>query len=173
MKRPPGALHGARVGLPDRHAGRGESQMTRTVAKAAIVAAALLVPVVVGAKDSGKATFAPAGDLKWKDDPDHPGVQVAAVHGDPAKGASKFFVKLPSGFDVPLHHHTADHWAVVVSGTVVQNVDGQDHTFPAGSYFSYTGKKQHTTKCTDPAGCNLFVDSHGKWDVVPEKTAKK
>jgi len=146
--------------------------MTRTVAKAAIVAAALLVPLVVGAKDSGKDNFAPAGDLKWKDDADHPGVQVAAVQGDPAKGAAKFFVKLPSGFDVPLHHHTADHWAVVVSGTMVFN-DGQEYTFPPGSYFSHTGKKQHTTKCTDPAGCMLFVDTHGKWDVVPEKTAAK
>ena len=146
--------------------------MTRTVARAAIVAAALLVPLVVGAKDSGKDNFAPASDLKWKDDADHPGVQLAAVQGDPAKGAAKFFVKLPSGFDVPLHHHTADHWAVVVSGTMVFN-DGQDHTLPAGSFFSFTGKKQHTTKCTDPAGCMLFVDTHGKWDVVPEKTAAK
>ena len=147
--------------------------MTRTVAKAAIVAAALLVPLVVGAKDSGKDNFAPAGDLMWKDDADHPGVQVAAVHGDPTKGAAKFFVKLPSGFAAPLHHHTADHFTVVVSGTMVFNVDGQDQTLPAGSFFSFTGKKQHTTKCTDAAGCILFVDTHGKWDVVPEKTAQK
>jgi hypothetical protein len=62
---------------------------------------------------------------------------------------------------------------VVISGTFVQNVDGQDVTMPAGSYFSYTGKKQHTTQCTDPAGCLIFVDAHGKWDVVPEKTAAK
>ena len=146
--------------------------MIRTVAKAAIAAAALLVPLVVAAKDSGKDSFAPAGDLKWKDDATHPGIQTAAVQGDPSKGAAKFFVKLPSGFDVPLHHHTADHWALVITGTMVFN-DGQDHTLPAGSYFTFTGKKQHTTKCTDPSGCTIFVDSHGKWDVVPEKTAAK
>jgi quercetin dioxygenase-like cupin family protein len=146
--------------------------MTRFVARAAIVTAALLVPLAVAAKDTGKDVFAPAGDLKWKDDPAHAGVQVAAVHGDPNKGAARFFVKLPSGFDVPLHHHTADHFVVVVSGTMVLN-DGQDHTLPAGSYFSFTGKKQHATKCTDPAGCTIFIDSNGKWDVVPEKTAAK
>ncbi|MGZ6163320.1 MAG: cupin domain-containing protein, partial [Myxococcaceae bacterium] len=105
--------------------------------------------------------------------PETPGVQYAAVAGDPKKGAAKFFVKLPSGFSVGMHHHTADHFSVVVSGTLVQNVDGQDMTMPAGSYFSYTGKKQHTTKCTDATGCILFVDAHGKWDVVPEKTAAK
>jgi hypothetical protein len=145
--------------------------MVRTVARAAIVVAALLVPLVVGAKDTGKDSFAPAGDLKWKDVPDSPGVQLAAVHGDPAKGASRFFVKLPSTFNTPLHHHTADHSGVVISGTIVFN-DGQDHTLPAGSYWTFTGKKQHTTKCTDAAGCTLYIDAHGKWDVVPEKPAK-
>ncbi len=146
--------------------------MTRTIAAAAVVAAALLAPLAAGAKDSGKSSFAPVGDLKWKDDAEHPGVQVAAVHGDPTKGAAKFFVKLPSGFDVPLHHHTADHFAVVISGTMVLN-DGTDHTLAPGSFWSFTGKKQHTTKCTDPAGCVIFVDAHGKWDIIPEKPAKK
>lgn len=139
---------------------------------AGIVGAALLVPLAAGAKDSGKAVFAPAGDLKWSDIPNRPGVQIAPVQGNPNKGAARFFVKLPGNADVPLHHHTADHHVAVVSGTMVFN-DGQDHTLPAGSYFSFTGKKQHTTKCTDTAGCTLFVDSKGKWDVVEEKTAKK
>ena len=147
--------------------------MRKMIAVVALAAAALL-PWAVEAKGGGKAVTIPASDLKWKDaGPDTPGVQIAAVAGDPSKGAAKFFVKLPSGFSAPLHHHTADHAAVVVSGTVVQNVDGQDFTFTPGSYFAYTGKKQHTTKCTDPAGCIIFVDTHGKWDVVPEKTAAK
>ena len=138
------------------------------------LAAAALLPWVVEAKSGGKAVIIPAGDLKWNDaGPVTPGVQVATVAGDPRKGAGKFFVKIPSGFSVGLHHHSADHFTVVVSGTMVFNVDGQDQTLPAGSYFSFTGKKQHTTKCTDAAGCLLFVDTHGKWDVVPEKTAQK
>ena len=146
--------------------------MRKMIAVVALAAAALL-PRAVEAKGGGKAVAVPAGDLKWKETPDTPGVQTAAVAGDPTKGAGKFFVKLPSGFSAGLHHHTADHFAVVVSGTIVQTVDGQEYTFPPGSYFSHTGKKQHTTKCTDPAGCMLFVDTHGKWDVVPEKTAAK
>ena len=101
-------------------------------------------------------------------------MQYAAAAGDPMKGAGKFFVKLPSGFSVGMHHHTADHFSVVVSGTLVFRTSTvRTVTMPAGSYFSYTGKKQHTTKCTDAAGCILFVDAHGKWDVVPEKSAAK
>ena len=139
---------------------------------AALLGAALLVPMLAGAKGGGSAVLAPAGDLKWKEAPDSPGVQVAAVQGDPSKGAAKFFVKLPSTFDAPLHHHTADHWGVVVSGTMVFN-DGAEKTLPAGSFWSFTGKKQHTTKCADAAGCLIFIDAHAKWDVVPEKPAAK
>jgi quercetin dioxygenase-like cupin family protein len=152
---------------------RGEISVRKVIAVAALAAAALL-PWAVEAKGGGKGVAIPAGDLKWKDaGPDSPGVQMATVAGDPTKGAGKFFVKLPPGFSVPLHHHTADHSGVVVSGTLVQNIDGQDFSLTPGSYLAYTGKKQHTTKCTDPAGCIVFVDTHGKWDVVPEKTAAK
>jgi quercetin dioxygenase-like cupin family protein len=147
----------------------------RAIAVAA-VSAALLVPSIAGAKDAKKAAtsvlVAPS-DLKWMDTPESPGVQVAAVSGDPTKGPAHFFVKLPSGFSAPLHHHTADHYSVVISGTMVFNVDGKDTTLPAGSYFQFTAKKVHTTKCTDSAGCTIFVDARGKWDIVPEKTAAK
>ena len=147
--------------------------MRKMIAVVALAAAAL-VPWAVEAKGGGKAVLAAAGDLKWKDaGPDAAGVQFAAVAGDPMKGAGKFFVKFPSGFSAGLHHHSPDHFGVVVSGTMVFGVDGQDVTVPAGSYISFTGKKQHTTKCTDAAGCVLFVDTHGKWDIVPEKTAQK
>jgi quercetin dioxygenase-like cupin family protein len=134
--------------------------MTR-IALAAVVGVALLVPAVVGAKDAAKkgggaAVIDPAGDLKWADVPDNPGVKIAAVQGDPNKGAARFFIKLPAGFTAPLHHHTPDHYVVVVAGTMVFNVDGKDNTLPAGSYFSF-------------AECVLYADAHGKWDVVPEK----
>ena len=151
--------------------------MLKTFAVAAAVGTALLFSSAALAKDEakksgGKASLFATGDLNFKDT-ERPGVQIAAVQGDPSKGASKFFVKLPSGLSVPMHHHSADHFAVVVSGTMVFNIDGQDHTMPAGSYFAFTGKKQHRTQCTDPAGCTIFVDAHGKWDVLEEKAAAK
>jgi quercetin dioxygenase-like cupin family protein len=84
-----------------------------------------------------------------------------------------FFIKLPAGFSAALHHHTSDHYGMVVSGNMVFNVDGQDQNLPAGSYFSFTGQKKHTTHCAEGADCLLFVDSRGKWEVVEEKPAKQ
>jgi quercetin dioxygenase-like cupin family protein len=144
---------------------------------AGMVGVALLVSAVALAKDAapkkGGATATssrratPRGDV-----PERAGVKLAVVQGDPSKGAGHFFVKLPAGYSVPLHHHSADHYVTVVSGTAVFNVDGGEHTLPAGSYFAFSGKKKHTTHCNDGADCVLFVDCRGKWDVVEEPAAK-
>lgn len=153
--------------------------MKKTIAMAGVVGVALLVSAAALAKDAAPkkggatATFVSASDLNWGDVPERAGVKLAAVQGDPSKGASHFFVKLPAGYSVPLHHHSADHYVTVVAGTAVFNVDGQEHTLPAGSYFAFTGKKKHTTHCNDGADCVLFVDTRGKWDVVEEPAPKK
>jgi len=125
-------------------------------------------------KKGGTAVLMPADEIKWTDVPQFPGVKMAVVQGDANKGPHHALVKLPAGFSAPLHHHTSDHYATVLSGTVVFTVDGQDHRLPAGSYFSFTGKKTHVTKCETGSDCVIYNEVRGKWDVVPEadKTAK-
>jgi quercetin dioxygenase-like cupin family protein len=119
------------------------------------------------------AALVTVADLQWQDVPDSPGVKIAAVDGDPGKGASHFMIKLPDGFSAPLHHHTADHYVTVVSGTLVLTVDGKETWLPAGSYFHFVGGKTHLTRCAPGADCVLSVDTRGKWDVVPEMAAMK
>ena len=143
----------------------------RIAAAFAMTLAAVLFAPHATAKDAakgGSAVLIPAGDLKWGDVAGFPGVQMAVLQGNPAKGPHHSMLKLPSGFVAPLHHHTPDHYVTVLSGTVVFTVDGKDTRLPAGSYFSFVGKKQHITKCEAGADCVLAVDSRGKWDVLPE-----
>jgi quercetin dioxygenase-like cupin family protein len=120
-------------------------------------------------KKAGSAVLMAASDLKWSDVANRPGVQRAVLRGDPDKGAHHAMLKLAGGFMVPLHHHSSDHYVTVLSGTMVFTVDGKEYKLPAGSYFSFVGKKQHLTKCEAGADCVLFVDSRGKWDVLPEE----
>ena len=131
--------------------------------------AAALVCLVPFASAADKAVFVPSGDLKWQDVPDAKGVQIAAVpgHGDPGKGASHFFLKFAPGFSAPVHHHTSNHYVTVVAGTLVLTVDGKEQRLPAGSYFTFSNKTQHATKCEAGADCVLFLDVRGPWDVVP------
>ena len=127
--------------------------------------------------ETAKATAAPKGgkvvmmatdELKWMDSADGPpGVKMAVLWGDPKKGAHGAMHKLPAGFSAPLHHHTAGHHVVVVSGTIELTPEGEAvKKLGAGSYFSFTGKKKHTTTCAAGAECVLFVDCGGAWDVV-------
>ena len=129
--------------------------------------AALFVPLAMAA--GGKAVLTPASDAKWNDVPGFPGVKIAAVQGDPAKGASHAYHRLPAGFVSPVHHHSPDHYVTVVTGTLVLSVDGKETKLPPGSYFQFTGKKPHLTKCEAGADCTLFVDARGKWDVVADE----
>ena len=127
-------------------------------------------------KKGGNAMLVPAGDLKWNDVPNFPGVKMAVLDGDPAKGAHHSMIKFAGGFASPLHHHSSDHFGTVVAGTIVLTVDGKENKLPAGSYFSFKGKGKHMTKCEAGADCILSMDVRGKWDVVPadaKPTAKK
>ena len=68
----------------------------------------------------------PAADLTWTDlDPKGaPGVQIADVWGNHAKGAFGAFLKFPAGFAAPLHTHTNDYKVVILSGTFIQGPEG-------------------------------------------------
>lgn len=112
--------------------------------------------------------------MKWIDPPNAPpGVKMAVLWGDPAKGAHGALHKFPAGFAAPLHHHSANHHVVVVSGTVEMTVDGVAKKMGPGSYFSFTGKKKHLTKCLEGSECVLMVDCAGPWDIVMADAAKK
>jgi len=148
--------------------------MNRNVAAAVAISMSMTVLALDAvAKDAkgGAAALVPAGELKWSDVQGFPGLKMAVVDGDPGKGASHFMMKFPGGFASPLHHHTPDHYVSVISGTMVLNVDGKDQKLPAGSYFSFKGKKPHITKCEAGADCVLSIDARGKWDVIPEDKA--
>lgn len=136
----------------------------------ALVCLASAPPVEAkGGKKAGTAVLTPAGDVKWSDVPEFPGVKLAVLDGDPAKGPCHLMIRFADGFAAPLHHHTSDHFVTVVSGTVSLTVDGQETLLPAGSFFLFKGMKEHITKCAPGSDCVLAVDVRGKWDVIPEK----
>ncbi len=140
---------------------------------AAFFGLGLLAQTVVAQEGKpSNATFLPAGDMKFTPVEGFPGLQMAVAEGDPTKGPNHFFIKFAAGFAAPLHHHTSDHHATVISGTLVLNADGKDHKLGPGSYFAFSGKAKHITRCEPGSDCLLFVDVRGPWDVVPEAKAE-
>ena len=138
-------------------------QVTIVAISAALIAAASAL-----AFGAGQSAVVAKADLKWKD-MGTPGVAAAPVSGDMEKGASRFFLKYPVGFVTPNHHHTADHYVTVVSGTITLTVDGKDHKLGPGSYFALTGKNPHIAKVEGNEEAVFFIQADGPWDVVMEK----
>jgi quercetin dioxygenase-like cupin family protein len=97
------------------------------------------------------------------------GVMAAAVSGNMEKGASRFYLKYPVGLVTPKHHHSTNHYATVVSGTITLTVEGKEHKLGPGSYFALTDKAPHIAKVEGSEEAVFFIQADGPWNVVMEK----
>lgn len=136
-----------------------------------VIAAAVLAQAPGG---SGPI-FMPAADLKWADlDPGFPGIKIVDVWGDHTKSGYGAFLRFPAGFLSPLHTHTDSIKIVVISGTYTQAPEGKaTMRLGPGSYaFQPGGDYKHISGCDRASECLLFIESTGKFDLIPVETAK-
>ena len=66
-----------------------------------------------------------ASEMKWVDIPDTKGAQQSVAWGNAEKGPHGSFAKFAGGTEIPLHTHTAAGRTVVITGTMVEGVEGQ------------------------------------------------
>ena len=125
---------------------------------------------------AGKPVVMPAADLKWADlDPaGAPGVKIADLWGNHAKGAYGALIKFPGGFSAPLHTHTNTMKIVIVSGTFIHGDEGKPEVrLGPGSYMMQPGGNyRHTTACDKASECLFFAQSNGKFDLKPADAGK-
>jgi Domain of unknown function (DUF4437) len=137
-----------------------------------LVASFVLAGTVLAHTAKGPV-FKPAADLKWTDlDPTGaPGVKIADVWGNHAKGAFGAFFKFPAGFAAPLHTHTNTMKIVVISGTFIQDPERKPEVrLGPGSYLIQPGGSyRHTTGCDKASDCLFFAEGSGKFDLIPAK----
>jgi mannose-6-phosphate isomerase-like protein (cupin superfamily) len=132
------------------------------------VAAALFSAAFVSAGETAKTVVLTKADLKWKM-MGNSGVAAAPVSGDMEKGPSRFFLKYPAGLVTPLHHHSANHRVVVVSGSITLTVGGKDYLVGPGAYFSLADQAPHVAKVEGKEEAVFFIEAEGPWDVVAAK----
>lgn len=113
--------------------------------------------------------FLAVADLEWFDlDPENAtGVRLATLWGDPTAGAFGAFMRLPAGFDSPLHRHTHPMKVVFVSGTYIQEPDGKPvvNLGPGSFMMQPGGDYRHRTSCGRDSDCVFFVESAGAFDM--------
>jgi len=139
---------------------------------AALLAAAVAVAVAAAPGDHPSLNL-PVTQLQYSPAGVRDGVpskiQFAPAFGNPSTGAHGTFAKMPAGFVSPIHTHTEDYYAVVISGVGVNIVPGgTDVPLPPGSYWFQKGGERHITKCISTNECVFFINSQGKYDYIPD-----
>lgn len=142
------------------------------IAGISLVAAAALYAAQVekAAKPAAakRAVMRTASEMKWVDIPDTKGAQQSIAWGNAEKGPHGSFAKFAGGTEIPLHTHTAAGRTVVITGTMVEGVEGQPpKELGPGSYFFIPGDLKHTTACKAGAECVIYTDWSGAFDLKP------
>lgn len=91
--------------------------------------------------------------------------EFTMLHVDSATGATKLMIRVPSGFTVPAHWHSANETHTVVRGAFIMECEGVRDTLTTGS-FNYIPKRMpHRAWTLDNEGALLFITVDGPWDV--------
>jgi hypothetical protein len=116
-------------------------------------------------------------ELPWKEMMPGMPLMGADVWTGPG-GAGCRYMKFPRGFAVPVHWHSKDAHAVVISGNWGSALEGaQDKLIGPGSHQFIPGKVKHSTKCGEASDCVIYSCSTGTFDVkglppAPKEAAK-
>ena len=118
-----------------------------------------------------KEITVPVADLKWEDM--HPGSpqKFSVLWGDHKTGPFGMLLKHPSGgADEVMHTHASDYHAVLVQGTWIHTVEG-DNSPPKelkpGSYVFQPAGQFHNEKFLGPEECIIYIHQLGKADFIP------
>lgn len=131
-----------------------------------------ILPVMLYANEINPVL--PNSSLKWVDAKNLPaGAKLAILAGNPNK--KELYVtrlKLPANFVVPPHHHIANEYNTVISGTYYMGTGdsmNKKHVtaLPVGSFIMFPAGVQHygfTKKETV-----LEISGIGPWGMMPKK----
>lgn len=111
-------------------------------------------------------------DLDWDlVDPGNPaGPQMTALWGDPRIGPYGALLRVPAGFESPVHRHTHDERVIVISGASIHWIEGADRqgatTVRAGDFVLMPGGVNHVSAAAPGEDCLEFVTQDGPFDFV-------
>ena len=110
-------------------------------------------------------------ELAWGSPPGAPpGLKIAVISGDPAKGAFSAMVEFPRGTNFPRHFHGANTYAYVVKGTFkVTMADGRVLDIKQGGSLTVPAKAIHTTEAKVGAVVYQYSDGPETTVMVDEQ----
>jgi len=105
-------------------------------------------------------TIADVGKVEWqplKLDGLPPGIEIAALRGDLAKGGGEILLRLPANYTVPNHSHASDETYVWLKGAFTYITgDGKQIEIANSAFISLPGNTPHALKCHNEP-CIFYV----------------
>lgn len=138
---------------------------------AAVAAPLFLGPAPAPAGGHGEGyMMTPFESLEFQPLAEGSPVMIAVLWGDPMTGPSGFLLRLPAGFEAPMHTHTASYRAVVVDGEALHWIEGEDKAMAAslgeGGYWLQPGGQAHGDANPGDSPSLSLVIFDGPFDFV-------
>jgi quercetin dioxygenase-like cupin family protein len=94
-----------------------------------------------------------------------PGIEIASLRGDLAKGGAEIILRTPAHYTVPAHSHTSDEVYVWLKGDFTYVTDNGRQVMTAPAFISLPGNApSHTIECgNDP--CMFYVRYSRPFDL--------
>jgi hypothetical protein len=133
--------------------------------RVSLMVAALLLglaPLPAAAADPPvQNRYVPVEEAPWYHEaPDVP-VELAPLWGERAKGEAGTLLRAPAGFKSGLHSHTADYWALVVTGEwahwVPSTGEGRGVRLSPGAHWTQARTQLHEDACVSKTPCVIFL----------------
>ena len=108
----------------------------------------------------GDQTIADLGKMEWAPlqlQGLPPGIEIASLRGDLAKGGGEIVLRTPPRYVVPNHSHTSDETYVWLKGDFTYvAVDGARQKIASPAFISLPGNTPHALECGDEA-CVFYL----------------
>jgi len=99
--------------------------------------------------------------------------QLGPLWGRRAAGPAGTLLKVPAGFRAPIHAHTADYRAVVITGVwthwVPETNEGQGLELRPGAYWTQKADQMHGDACVSDTECVILLINEDPYETyLPE-----
>ncbi len=136
-------------------------------------AAAVFAATLCWAADAPAPVVKTAGEVDWHASGDlPPGAEYHLMYEDPATHAVQTLVRMPSGYALPPHTHSADETILVLKGRLDLTAGGSTRKLSSGGYAVIPAGTVLSFKARGFGGVQFMAAFAGPYDAKPAPAAK-
>ena len=134
------------------------------------VGAAAVALSAAGPAKTTREVMIPAQRIPWAVEAPGQPQRLGPLWGVRSTGPAGTLLRVPGGFNAPVHTHTADYRAVVIEGVWKHWPDGatKDNVLALrpGSYWTQQARKWHADACISKVPCTILLINSDPYKTI-------